>query len=519
MKRNTQWFAILFITALCSCQNNPELDLSQNVFIPLPAYLEATGSSFELDAETKINTGGESLSNLVKQTRNLLSPATGFDLDIADSDNIRNNQIVLRVREDMSKVKGTYRLEINPNNILIEGADESGVYFGLQTLMQVFPNDIVSKTDLPGIKWYAASGIIEDNPRYQHRGAMLDVARHFFSVEDVKSYIDYLAMYKMNVFHMHLSDDQGWRLEIKSWPKLTEVGSVSEVGGGAGGFYTQEEFIDIIQYANNRYIDVIPEFDIPGHINAALHAYPILNPKDEELPYYTGMEVGFSTLDYKDPDTWIFIEDLIREIAAISPSPYIHIGGDETHATSPKDYRKFIPRIVAIVEKNGKSAMGWADIAEAELTNQTVAQFWKPDAKNVRMAVDQGVKIIMSPATKAYLDQKYNEDSRIGLKWASMIEIDAAYEWNPSTYLENVDESQILGMEAALWTETVENIDDLQWLVFPRLVGYGEVSWSKENLRSWEDYKPRLKSHLNRLDLMGINYYKSPLLEEDVLKK
>jgi hexosaminidase len=163
--------------------------------------------------------------------------------------------------------------------------------------------------------------------------------------------------------------------------------------------------------------------------------------------------------------------------------------------------------------------MGWADIAEAELTNQTVAQFWKPDAKNVRMAVDQGVKIIMSPATKAYLDQKYNEDSRIGLKWASMIEIDAAYEWNPSTYLENVDESQILGMEAALWTETVENIDDLQWLVFPRLVGYGEVSWSKENLRSWEDYKPRLKSHLNRLDLMGINYYKSPLLEEDVLKK
>jgi hexosaminidase len=335
----------------------------------------------------------------------------------------------------------------------------------------------------------------------------------------VKSYIDYLAMYKMNVFHMHLSDDQGWRLEIKSWPKLTEVGSVSEVGGGAGGFYTQEEFIDIIQYANNRYIDVIPEFDIPGHINAALHAYPILNPKDEELPYYTGMEVGFSTLDYKDPDTWIFIEDLIREIAAISPSPYFHIGGDETHATSPKDYRKFIPRIVAIVEKNGKSAMGWADIAEAELTNQTVAQFWKPDAKNVRMAVDQGVKIIMSPATKAYLDQKYNEDSRIGLKWASMIEIDAAYEWNPSTYLENVDESQILGMEAALWTETVENIDDLQWLVFPRLVGYGEVSWSKENLRSWEDYKPRLKSHLNRLDLMGINYYKSPLLEEDVLKK
>jgi hexosaminidase len=217
--------------------------------------------------------------------------------------------------------------------------------------MQVFPDDIVSKTDLPGIKWYAASGIIEDNPRYQHRGAMLDVARHFFSVEDVKSYIDYLAMYKMNVFHMHLSDDQGWRLEIKSWPKLTEVGSVSEVGGGAGGFYTQEEFIDIIQYANNRYIDVIPEFDIPGHINAALHAYPILNPKDEELPYYTGMEVGFSTLDYKDPDTWIFIEDLIREIAAISPSPYIHIGGDETHATSPKDYRKFIPKLFQSLRK------------------------------------------------------------------------------------------------------------------------------------------------------------------------
>ncbi len=519
MKRNTYLLVVFLAAAFCSCQNNPELDLLDNSFIPMPNFIEATGSSFELNGETKINTGELPLSNLVNQTRNLFSPATGFDLELATGDRIRNNQIVLRVREELSDQSGAYILEINPNNIIIEGSDEAGIYFGLQTLRQVFPDDIVSETDLPGIKWYAASGIIKDSPRYSYRGAMLDVSRHFFSVEDVKSYIDYLAMYKMNVLHMHLSDDQGWRLEIKSWPKLTEKGSVSEVGGASGGFYTQEQFMDLISYANNRYIDLIPEIDMPGHINAALHAYPILNPKDKELPYYTGMEVGFSTLDYNDPDTWIFIEDVIREIAEISSSPYLHIGGDETHATSPKDYRNFIPRIVDIVEKNGKIAIGWADIAEAKLTDQTVAQFWKPDPKNVRMAVDQGVKIIMSPATKAYLDQKYDEDSRIGLNWASLIEIDDAYNWNPSTYLDNVAESQILGMEAALWTETVENIDDLQWLVFPRLVGYGEVSWSSEDIRSWEDYKPRLKAHLNRLDLMDINYYESPLLEEVSIEK
>ena len=282
--------------------------------------------------------------------------------------------------------------------------------------------------------------------------------------------------------------------------------------GGQGGFYTQEEFKELIAYANAIYIQIIPEIDMPGHINAALHAYPILNPKDAEVPYYTGMEVGFSTLTYEDEDTWRFVEDVIRELAEISPSKYIHIGGDETHATSEEDYQKFIPRIVEIVEKNGKFAMGWDDVAKAKLSKNTLAQLWKPDTKDIMKGLDQGLQVVMSPAVRAYLDQKYDENTRIGLTWAATIEVDQGYNWDPSTFLEGVDESQISGMEAALWTETVEDMNDLQYLVFPRLPGYGEVAWSAQENRDWEAYKVRLLNHLKRLDLLEINYYQSPVL-------
>ncbi|MDA8595408.1 beta-N-acetylhexosaminidase [Flavobacteriaceae bacterium] len=510
---------LLSIGLLCAgCEPNPKMDLSQSTLIPIPNSVNASGSSFKFDGDLEINITDD-LDNLGLQAQRLFQPATGFSLPVIKEAKPSSDQLVLRVDSNLSEQEGAYKLEITERNISITGVNQAAVYNGLETLKQLFPKEIVLQESQDREAWFIPSGIIQDAPRYQYRGAMLDVSRHFFSVEDVKSYIDYLAMYKMNVLHMHLADDQGWRIEIKSWPDLTTKGSVSEVGGGVGGFYTQEEFKELVDYAAGKYIEIIPEIDMPGHINAALHAYPILNPDDEELPYYTGMEVGFSTLNYEDPDTWRFVNDVIRELAEISPSKYIHIGGDETHATSEEDYQKFIPRIVEIVEANDKYAMGWDDVAKAELSQNTVAQLWKPDTKDIMKGLDQGVEIVMSPAKRAYLDMKYDQSTRIGLTWAATIEVDQGYNWDPSSFLEGVNESQIRGMEAALWTETVENMDDLQYLVFPRLTGYGEVSWSRQEDRDWEAYKVRLKKHLKRLDLMNINYYHSPLLEDDEIKK
>jgi len=514
-------FSSLILSAsilLVACEPNPKMDMGESVLIPIPNRVDARGSSFKFDDDIEINISGE-LENLGFQAQEMFQPATGYELLIVKDAKPSSDQIVLRVDASLSEQDGAYKLEITEKNISITGVSQAAVYHGLETLKQLFPKEIVMQDTQSRKAWYVPTGIIQDAPRYAYRGAMLDVSRHFFSVEDVKSYIDYLAMYKMNVLHMHLADDQGWRIEIKSWPDLTAKGSVSEVGGGEGGFYTQEDFKELVDYAAGKYIEIIPEIDMPGHINAALHAYPILNPGDEQLPYYTGMEVGFSTLTYEDPDTWRFVNDVIRELAEISPSKYIHIGGDETHATSEEDYQKFIPRIVEIVESNEKYAMGWDDVAKAELSQNTVAQLWKPDTKDIMKGLDQGVEIVMSPAKRAYLDMKYNESTRIGLTWAATIEVDQGYNWNPSSFLDGVNENQIRGMEAALWTETVENMDDLQFLVFPRLTGYGEVSWSQQEDRDWNSYKIRLKKHLKRLDLMNINYYHSPLLEDNEIKK
>ena len=246
---------------------------------------------------------------------------------------------------------------------------------------------------------------ITNSPRFAWRGAMLDVARHFFSVEDVKRYIDLISHYKINRLHLHLTDDQGWRIEIKSWPKLTEIGAQTQVNGGGGGFYTQEQYKDIVEYARNRYVTIIPEIDTPGHTNAALASYPELNVSEEAPDPYEGTEVGFSSLSINMEATYKFLDDVIRELAAITPGPYIHIGGDEAKSTPEEDYKLFIKRFQEIVYSHNKIPIGWAEIGETELDSRTIAQHWFGAA--YQGAKEQGCKIILSPANKTYLDIKY----------------------------------------------------------------------------------------------------------------
>lgn len=381
-----------------------------------------------------------------------------------------------------------YRLTITRTEIRIQGASPAGVFRGLQTLRQILAASTPDPTTRVRV---LPLGVIEDAPELSYRGTMLDVARHFFTVAEVKQYIDQIAQYKINALHLHLSDDQGWRIEIKAYPRLTEIGAATEVGGGPGGYYTQEDFLELQNYAAQRFIQIIPEIDMPGHTNAAIVAYPELNVNGKAVSPYTGTAVGFSTFDARNEAVYTFIDQVVQEISALSTSPYFHLGGDESHVTSKEDYVFFVERVGEIIRTHQKTPMGWDEVAQTDLGPGSVAQFWSSE-KNALAAADKKMKVLMSPAKKAYLDMQYDSLSPYGLHWAGYISVQDAYNWDPLSYVPGLDADQILGIEAPLWSETISDSSGLEYLAFPRLIGLAELGWTPQSLRSWEDFNRRL---------------------------
>jgi hexosaminidase len=484
----------------------------QNI-IPKPVAVTSTGFAFELIKETNIilNDSTPELLKLGQYLSNTLKPATGFPLHVAvtNKEHEAGNIFLSLGAIDSLTNKEGYELNISTDSVSLKANTTAGLFRGIQTLRQLLPAEIEADS-VQAVAWQIPTGRIKDYPSYEMRGAMLDVARHFFEVEDVKRYIDLISFYKMNVLHLHLSDDQGWRIEIKKWPRLTTHGGSTKVGGGKGGFFTQAQYKDIVQYASEKYITIIPEIDMPGHTNAALASYPFLNcdASNPKPKVYTGMQVGFSTLCTSNEKVYAFIDDVINELAAITPGPYIHIGGDESLATKTKDYVKFINRVQGIVKKYGKHSIGWDEIALSTLQPNSIAQHWDKVANPI-LAVKQGAKILMSPAKKAYIDMKYNASTKIGLVWAGYTDVDDAYNWDPATLIKGIGKENIIGVEAPLWTETVKNIKDIEYMAFPRIPGYAEIGWSSSIGKNWNEYKVRLGKHGSRMKAMNINFYKS----------
>jgi hexosaminidase len=339
-----------------------------------------------------------------------------------------------------------------------------------------------------------------ERPRYEWRGVMLDVARHFFGVDDVKRFVDVIARYGLNRLHLHLSDDQGWRIEIKSWPRLAEVGGATAVGGGPGGWYTQEQYAEIVAFAEARNVVVVPEIDMPGHVNAALVAYPELAPAGYSAAAYTGTDVGFSSLDTTKKRTYSFVEDVVAEIAALTPGAFFHIGGDEAAATTHADYVRFVERVGEIVAHHGKRLIGWEEVARAKLPPGSIVQHWK-DPELLAPARAQAASVIMSPASRTYFDLKYDESTVLGTTWAGYVGVRDAYDWDPG---------DALGVEAALWTETLVSLRDVELMAFPRLLALAEVACASAEEREWEDFRARLVEHAPRLAALGVNYFRSP---------
>ena len=471
--------------------------------IPKPTSFFSSEGNFVLSPNTTIflQADDSETALIAKLLATSLGEVSGYEISVIEQGSDRGeSSFYLSLNADESLGEEGYELSITTDRVRLNANCPAGLFYGVQTLRQLLPINSSEAASLPAVS-------IRDVPRFEWRGAMLDVSRHFFGVEDVKHFIDLISHYKINRLHLHLSDDQGWRIEIKSWPRLTEVGGSTQVGGGKGGYFTQEQYKEIVEYARSRYIMIVPEIDTPGHTNAALASYAELNSSEEAPDLYTDIRVGFSSLWINSEITYTFLDDVIREVAALTPGPYIHIGGDEARSTSEEDYKYFIKRIQEIVSAHGKTAIGWSEIGEAELLPDTIAQIWIP--AGFESAKRQGAKMILSPANKIYLDMKYNASSPLGLDWAGLVSVKDSYDWEPGSYMDGLEESQILGIEAPLWTETVQTMNDIEYMTFPRLLGVAELAWSPKG-QSWDEYRQRLAAHGKRMEAMGINFFKSP---------
>lgn len=483
--------------------------------LPAPVSAHAEGPGYAFGPGTVIRTGltgdeevrkvGELLAEQLRGPSGLPLPV----VDGAEGDGIR-------LRIDGTDGNGAdaagageegYRLESGPGGVTLTARTPAGLFHAGQTLRQLLP--VSGPGTVPG-------GTVTDAPRFAYRGAMVDVARHFFTVEQVKRYVDQLAQYKVNTLHLHLTDDQGWRIAIDSWPRLAEYGGASEVGGGPGGHWTKDEYRDLVAYASERYVDVVPEIDMPGHVNAAQAAYAELNCDGKARERYTGIKVGFSSLCVGEERTYAFIDQVLGELAELTPGKYLHIGGDEAHSTPAADYAAFMDRAQAVVAGHGKTVVAWHQLATARPAPGAVLQYWGHDRTAaaekaaVTAAAKAGNPVILSPADRLYLDMKYDKATKPGLAWAGYVPVRRAYDWDPGAYMTGLPEASVLGVEAPLWTETIATRGDWELMAFPRVLGLAELGWSPAATRDWTSYRLRLSAQGPRLDAQDVNFFRAP---------
>ncbi|MDJ1112854.1 family 20 glycosylhydrolase [Microbacterium dauci] len=471
--------------------------------VPLPAHvIERPNPDVRIDAATTIS--GDADTAVLLQS--LLEQRTGIRVPIGSVGTVD-------LRLDDTAAPESYRLDVGNGGIRLSG-DAAGLSYGVHTLIQLVQGDADG--------WRVPSVEIADEPRFAYRGVMLDVARHFFDVTTVRAFIDRAASLKYNHLHLHLSDDQGWRLELHSRPELTARASQTAAGGAAGGFYTQEQYGEIVAYAASRHMTVVPEFDMPGHTHAVTLAYPEITAqpvlsdhiRDVAAAYggglpehgtpYTGMAVGFSSLRTRDAAATTFVRDVFTEVATLTPGPYLHFGGDEALGTDPADFADFVAEVSHEIAALGKTPIAWHEAGAAPgLAPGTIGQYWNfimptvGSDERARAFVANGGRLVLSPADAIYLDMKPTADARLGLTWANgPTSVERAYRWEPSDVIAGITDADIFGVEAPLWTETVTDLADIDALVFPRIAAAAEAAWSPATGtlpdRTWDSFRARV---------------------------
>jgi hexosaminidase len=486
--------------------------------VPVPVSMTTMpGQSFTLGhgARIVVAPGGRSVA---EQLAAILRPSTGYPLPVVTGRGAgaAPGAIVLSLTGDSALGGEGYRLDVTPDGVQLRAVAPAGLFFGVQTLRQLLSPWIESSMVQPGPRTVPAVHI-SDHPRYAYRGVMLDIARHFEPPAAVKRLIDDASAFKINVLHLHVSDDQGYRIAINGRPELTDIGSQFSVNNDPGGYWTQAEYMDVVRYAATHYMTVVPEVDTPGHNNAIIMSYntgptppypvfPDINCGANHPPVWNlTFDVGYSALCPDSDHTWAILTDIITQLTAMSPGPYYHLGGDEvpTSLLTADQYNAFIDRESQIIKARDKIVMGWADISSAGFGQpgapQAVAQFWNnadpggPGGDTARIAVQKGMQVVMSPANHTYLDMQQFPGSPLGLNWAGILDISDFYNWSgstsdPGTYipartsggvtLPAVTDANIIGVEAPIWSETLRTIQNIEFQAFPRLAATAEIGWS-----------------------------------------
>ena len=521
---------IVFILSLNGCKkdSNPKTEIN---IIPLPTSQVSSSGEFIIDNNIGI-VYNDSFNISANFLKNYIEKGSKFKFKD------ENPKRVIEFINDESILNSeAYILEINPSKILIKASTDQGAFYAVQTLRQLLPPEFEngtfsnSKVSIPSI-------IIEDEPQYKYRGMHLDVGRHMYTTTFIKKYIDALAMLKMNTFHWHLTEDQGWRIEIKKYPKLQEIAAYRNEtiighnrdqpqqfdGKKYGGYYTQDEIKDIVEYAKKRHVTIIPEIELPGHSQAAITAYPELGCTGEQIEVATKWGV-FEEIYCSKDSTFEFLEDVLDEVIELFPSEYIHIGGDEAPKArwekcencqnrikeeGLKDEHElqsyFISRIEKYLNSKGRQIIGWDEILEGGLAPNATVMSWRGISGAIE-AAKQNHDVIMTPTSHCYFDYYQSENENEPLAIGGFLPLKKVYTFNPiPEELTTEQAKHVLGVQGNVWTEYMPTIKSVEYMLFPRVFAMSELNWSKPNQKNYDDFALRVKYFHKRLDALNINY-------------
>jgi hexosaminidase len=523
--------AILFVSAQAST--------TPIAIIPQPVKVSERPGHFTITPRTVVSTDAGSAAVAERFVR-YLEPATGFTLRVRRGTAPAAGAIVFHRDRSLARLGAEgYLLDVRPSRIVVRAPEPAGLFYAVQTIRQMLPSEVFRDAPVTGVEWNVPAAAIEDYPRFAWRGAHLDTGRHFMPKEFVKKYIDLLALHKLNTFHWHLTEDQGWRLEIKQYPKLTEVGAWRKEtlvgrprgqeerkydGRPHGGFYTQDDAREIVAYAKARFINVVPEIEMPGHAVAAIAAYPELGVSGEPMEVATRWGI-FSDILNAEPSTLQFMQNVLTEVMAIFPSRYIHIGGDEADKTkwkaSPriqaritelgvKDEHElqswFIRQMDAFLTAHKRRLVGWDEILEGGLAENAVVMSWR-GVKGGIEAARAGHDVVMAPTSNTYLDYAQSKDPGEPVGQSAVLPLETVYAYEPvPPELEPQFAGHILGAQAQVWTEYMATPKDVEYMAFPRLTALAEVVWTPKERKDYASYLSRLTADAARLRVLDVNF-------------
>lgn len=507
--------------------------------IPMPAQVRQTQGHFALSATTHVLAQGDA-GEVALQLQERLSKA-GLSLKKGVPGDAPKDSIIFKKNAELAADLGKegYRLSVSSQTIVIEAAESAGLFYGMQTLLQLLPVEVFSQTPAQNVQWMIPCVEIRDVPRFEWRGMHLDVCRHFMPKEFILKYIDLLALHKMNRFHWHLTDDQGWRIEIKKYPKLTEIGAWRAEtivgknhkpprrfdGKPHGGFYTQDEIREVVAYARQRFVTVVPEIEMPGHVQAAIAAYPELGTTGKQVPVLTWWG-GCEEILNADESTVLFMQDVLTEVLELFDSEFIHIGGDEVNKepwkNSPQVQARmkelgigteeelqswFIHRMDQFLTARGRRLVGWDEILEGGLAPGATVMSWRGEEGGIKAAM-AGHDVVMAPSKYTYFDFYQADPNSEPLAIGGFLTLRKVYSYDPiSAALDASKRKHILGVQAQVWAEYIGDWRHAEYMAFPRGCALAEVAWSPLDVKDYGSFFRRLQTHLRRLSMLDVNYH------------